>query len=168
MALCKECEKQKPGRRAVYYEYIGQHNGGERIRKIKLRLCEECLREEGLYCDLHGPCDLTNSPQMIMACSTTPEEDEDLVFCRGCIQDLVTELNSQDYSDYVTLLRHYYDSEYLDELSEFARFYFPRRRNQDVLLLLSFALVADLMSLPLGSVILNNVEGYKRQVMAAL
>ena len=91
------------------------------IQRKKVSMCEECFQDHDIYCETHGACDYTNSPEILKIHGCGIDGDVVISLCFACIRDMVHELNSEVIStlkkDYLNSKR-FKETEYLLLLGE--------------------------------------------------
>ena len=108
---------------SIFFEYEN-----DILMKVKVWICEECLWDEGLWCEDHGACSITNYPPLQ---SALPEEDktegEDLVFCPGCVEDILKSVDDCIINEYLQLISARCDGEVLKCFDRLTKTFLPGR-----------------------------------------
>ena len=110
---------------SLYFEFED-----ELVYKVKAHMCEECLRDEGLWCEDHGPISLTNHPSLL---ESLPKEEMDsmkgaaFAFCIGCIREQVTDLDDEISAEYLKVISSRCAGESLEGLEKITNLFLPGR-----------------------------------------
>jgi len=70
-----------------------------------LYMCAECLRKEGMFCDLHGPCVLIDDEELYEELYEVANYDDARIpFCIHCIEEGIEELGQEKIAMYSRLV----------------------------------------------------------------